>query len=194
MKIKNILNIVLFLIVTNAFSQESNSEFSKFKNGLLKSNIDLVVEYKSYCYGAESIELDNDCNSNAFYVFWLEDGNYFKNKFSNCCSSGIVTMNNPDFLITIKKNIDSIKNAEILPVKHSWKDSNGKEESVRLDQDHYCESTFIIYSDNQKITKIINEFYLDTAMIDENTTNDNFKSNQSSILNKMIRLVNLEIE
>ena len=193
-----ILKFVLLFFVINVNGQEMNAEYLELKKNLLESKTDLFIEFKTDCIGGEFISLDEakDCvYESPSYLFWTKDGKYYKRKFSNCDVFKTVEMDNSDFIRMSLAKISEIKNAEILPVIHtSKKNENGEIETVESIIDHYCESKFVFNTVNGEIDKTINHYYLDTKMLDENVTNDNYEKNQKSILNILYKLIEKEIK
>jgi hypothetical protein len=63
-----------------------------------------------------------------------------------------------------------------------------------MEIDHFCESKFTFHSQNEKIVKTINHYYLDTEMLDEKMSNDNYEKNQKSVLNTLYKLIEKETE
>ena len=193
-----ILKFVLFLFVINSYGQKLNTEYWELKKNLLESKTDLIIEFKTDCTGGEfiSIEEAEDCvYERPFYIFWLKDGKYYKRKFSNCDVFKTVEMDKSELLKTSVSKINEIKKAEILPVIHtSEKNENGEIETVEMDIDHFCESKFIFHSQSGKIVKTVNHYYLETEMLDEKISNDNYEKNQKSILNTLCKLIEKETE
>ena len=193
---KNVLKIViLFLSVINNYGQEKSLEYLNFKTELLRNKKVFIVEYSQFCNGEMILpNKDGVICEKPYFLFWSENGKYFKRKFSNCNTFNIQKMNNPEFIETVKENISEIKESEILPISNEYLNSKGDKETIELEVDHFCETKFEIHSVNGKIKKIVNEFYLREKMIDEKTPNDNYKINQKSILNKIFQLAKKEIE
>ena len=193
-----ILKFVLFLFVINSYGQELNTEYWELKKNLLESKTDLIIEFNTDCIGEEFISIEDaeDCvYERPFYIFWLKGGKYYKRKFSNCAIFKTVEMDKSALLKTSVSKIDEIKKAEILPVIHtSEKNENGEIETVEMDIDHFCESKFIFHSQSGKIVKTINHYYLETEMLDEKISNDNYEKNQKSILNTLSKLIEKETE
>ena len=193
-----VLKSVLFLFVINSYAQELNTEYWEFKKNLLKSKTDLIIEFKTDCIGGEYISFEEaeDCvYERPFYIFWLKGGEYYKRKFSNCDVFKTVELEKSELLQTSISKMDEINKAEILPVIHtSEKNENGEIETVEMDIDHFCESKFIFHSQNAKIIKTVNHFYLETEMLDEKLSNDNYEKNQRSILNTLFKLIEKETQ
>lgn len=194
---KNIPNLILFLLVINIYGQEKNAEYLELKTNLLNSNSELVIEFNTICFGGEFIELEDSENcvyETPFYLFWTKDGKYFKRKFSNCKIFPELEMEQSEFIEKVKTNLSKIKKSEILPVIHNTKKPNGEVETTELEFVHYCESKIIINTKNEQIIKSIIDFQLTTELIDEKTPNDNYLKNQSSILNVIYKLAKKETD
>jgi hypothetical protein len=194
---KYIPNLILFLLVINIYGQENNAEYLELKTNLLNSNSELVIEFNTICFGGEFIELEDSENcvyERPYYLFWTKNGKYFKRKFSNCKLFPQLEMEQSEFIEKVKTNLSKIQQSEILPVIHETKNSNGEVETTELETDHYCESRLIINTKKEQIIKSIIDFRLTTELIDENTPNDNYSKNQSSILNIIYKLAEKETE
>ena len=192
---KKILNFILILFVINIYGQEMNTEYLELKANLLESKTELVIEYSTSCIGGEFINIEDaeDCvYERPYFLFWTKNGKYFKQKFSNCKIFQELEMEQSEFIEKVKMNLDEIKHAELLPVIHETKNSKGEIETTELTVDHFCESKFIIHTEKGQINKSIIDFYLQTKLIDENMPNDNYLTNQASILNTIFELVEKE--
>ncbi|OBX17540.1 hypothetical protein BAA08_16150 [Bizionia sp. APA-3] len=194
---KKILNLILILFVINIYGQEVNTEYLELRTNLLESNTELVIEFNTICFGGEYLNIDDaeDCvYARPFYIFWTKNGKYFKRKFSNCKIFPESEMEQSELIDEVKKNLTKIEKAEILPVIQKTKNSNGEIETTSVSVDHFCESKFVIHTANEKIVKIISDFDLQTKFIDENLPNDNYLTNQASILNTIFKLAEKEIK
>ena len=132
-------------------------------------------------------------------------GDYIAFKFSNKINTTISGLSEgifwdfkkddvADFLLE-HYGIDKAFVPEIVDTfgEQSLVNSKGEEEIVQMEIDHYCESKFVFHKQGKKLEKCINQFLLETKMIDENTPNDNYELNQKSILNTIHKLVEYEV-
>lgn len=191
--IKNVLYIILLTITSLGYSQNIYSESSEFVKNLLASNTDLVVEYKYHCNGAPII--DNCKSESPIYILWTKNNKYYKRKFSKCNIHPIVEIKTSNFLTITQKHIDEINDSKILPVIHKLPiNADGYQEIIKLEVSHSCGSTFIFTTKDQTIKKYVNNFELQTEMVDEDIPNDNYEHNQNSILNSLLKLIRKEIE
>lgn len=194
---KRILNLILIMLVINTYGQEKNTEYLELKTNLLKSNSKLIIEFNTVCFGGEFIDFEDAENciyERPFYLFWTKNGKYFKRKFSNCKVFSELEMEQSEFIEKIKDNLEEIKVAEILPVSHETKNSNGEAETIEVEFEHYCESKLIIHTKKGQIIKNIIDFHLTTELIDKNLPNDNYLKNQRSILNTIYKLAEKETD
>lgn len=190
---KKILNFTSLLFIINIFGQELNTDYLELRTKLLKAKKEIVVEFNTKCIGEIILDFEGGENcGKPYYLFWSKNDQYFKRKFSDCKIFPKIKMDNSKFINTIKNNLSEIKKSEILPVIHKMKNSKGEEETIQSEIDHYCKSKFVIHSQNEKIIKTVNEFYLREKMIYKNVPNDNYEINQKSILNKIFKLAKLE--
>jgi len=182
-----ISTIIFFLIFTSlsGFSQNSLSEFKHKKDSLIKIKSDLVVDFHLSLGGMFIPEIDEDCSENEpRYLFWISNKKFYKQKFSGCRKYPPVQIKNSDLLTTILNNLNEIHQAELKPVQ--------SDKIVQVEIDHQDIWYFNINTPNVSFSKSISLYELETKNIDDKETNINYEFNQSSILNKLIKLAQRE--
>lgn len=181
------------------FSQESKLDLKiKDKIEYLKKNgADTIVVYSQNCVGCypKIITIGECVSDETKFIFWTRNENYFMQKMDECFEYVEQKIENSKFLKIVVENPKKIEKAKILPVAHNSdkKDSKSREIMIEYVVDHFSYYDFEFYFKNKKINKKIIDYKLETKMIDEKTPNDNYASNQKSILKKLLDLVKLEI-
>lgn len=159
--------------------------FERTKDSLLKINSDLILDYHLSLGGTIVPDIDKECTEiEPRYLFWISNGKFYKQKFSECKKYLEIEINNSDLLTTILSNLKQIKKAELLPVK--------SEKLLQLLVDHDDIWYFEISTKDDFFIKKIRRFELETENINDSERNVNFESNQRSILNKLIALSHKE--
>jgi|SRR5690606_35291685 len=170
------------------YAQRFLPEYNLKRDNLLSNKVELIIEYEFLQQGIIFIQENvEDCFSySPLYLFWIENGNFYKQKFTECQTSPIMKLTYSDFLDLASKNLIKIKNAKILAAK-----SNNVTEVYVSHDDEWI---FKFHSDNNNFEKVISDFSLNTRMLEENEPNLNYWVNQNSILKKLIDLVSAETD
>ncbi len=181
------------------FSQDVDNKIERRIRELRKNKVDTFVIYSVNCInGWRPLKTKKD----SCYLlvtkrlFWVKNGLFFIQKFTNCETYKEEKIETSNFFEAVLSNIDSIKNAEILPVEHYERDSLGLVDRTKLVTssiiDHSCITKFVFTINKTTFSKQINQYDLDEKKINETTTNDNYELNQKSILKRIKDLVELE--
>lgn len=179
--------IIFFLFITtiSGFSQDFVGDFEKTKDSLLKIDSDLILDYHLSLGGTIVPDIDKECTEiEPRYLFWISNGKFYKQKFSECKKYPEIEINHSELLSTISSNLKQIQKAELLPVK--------SKDLLQLLVDHDDIWYFKISTKNDSFIKKIRRFELETENINACERNVNFESNQRSILNKLIALAHKE--
>jgi hypothetical protein len=188
----------LFILITNIplYSQIDVNIVEIRKQELKSEGIDtFIVYYKTYCHVSIKEDDNQGCLNNLHdnfpkTIYWVKNGVYFR-QIINCKKNTCIEYYNSKFLKTVLKNIDKIKNTEIKPVQYYNSDKNkGFSMATRISETTITKFEFAF--GNITFSKIINHFNLTTKSIEKKHRNVNYKDNQKSILNKIIRLVEKE--
>jgi len=191
-------NLLFFGTISFVFSQDVDSKIERRIKELRKNKVDTFVIYSVNCIGSRPRKTNRD---SCYLVqtkrlFWVKNGIFFIQKFTNCDTFKEEKLETSNFLKAVLSNFDSIKNAEILPVEHYERDSLGLIDRTKLVTssiiDHSCITQFVFTINKTTFSKQINQYDLDEKMIDENRANDNYELNQKSILKRIKDLVELE--
>jgi hypothetical protein len=184
MKISTITFLLIFTSLSG-FSQNTLPEFKHKKDSLIKIKSDLVVDFHLSLGGMFIPEIDEDCSENEpRYLFWILNNKFYKQKFSECRKYPQVQIKNSDLLTTILNNLNEINKTELRPVQ--------SDKIVQVEIDHQDIWYFNINTPKISFDKTINLYELETKDINDEETNINYEFNQSSILNKLIKLAQKE--
>lgn len=181
------------------FSQDVNSKIERRIKELRKNKVDTFVIYSVNCitgWRPHKIKKDSCYLVETKRLFWVKNGLFFLQKFTNCETCKEEKLETSNFLEAVLSNIDSIKNAEILPVEHYERDSLGvfdrSNSAGGVITDHTCITKFVFTINKISFSKYIDQFELNEKMVDENRANDNYELNQKSILKRIKDLAELE--
>ncbi len=184
MKTRIIIFLLLF-ISKSGFSQNSLPGFKQTKDSLIKIESDLVLDYHLSYGGMLVPEIEKDCSEiEPRYLFWISNGQYYKQKFTECKKYPEVEINKSELLSTVLDNLKEIQQTEIKPVQ--------SENIVQIEVVHEDIWHFNIYTPKISFKKSISRFELETENIDAKEKNINYKFNQNSILNRLIKLAQKE--
>lgn len=190
---KNWFIVFAFFYFQFFFSQGSKLDLKiKDKIEYLKKNgADTIVVYSQNCVGCyPKIIKKGECvTDETKFIFWTTKGNYFTQKMDECFDYEVKEVQNSRFLRTVIKKAQQIEKAEIKKPEHKV----NKDEVIASIIDHYNYYDFEFHFKNQVIEKRINDYFLEVKKIDKNMPNDNYASNQKSILKKLLDLVKQEI-
>jgi hypothetical protein len=190
--------LLFFGTIGFVFSQDVDNKIETKKQELSKNKVDTFITYFVNCIGWRQYRNMNDsCNFMVTkYLFWVKNGFFYKQKFTNCETYIEEKLETSNFLKVVLNNIDSIKNDEILPVENYERDSLGVIDRNNLVIssiiDHSCITKFVFTINKTTFSKRINQFDLDQKMVNEQCINDNYELNQKSILKTIKDLVELE--
>jgi hypothetical protein len=169
------------------YSQGFIPEYNLKRDSLISNKVNLLVEYEFIEHGIKYIPENDDCfNYQTLYLFWIADGIYYKQKFTECKTYPVMELRNYDFLNMVSENFDEIKNTKLLPARSN--------KIVEIVTSHDNEWVFKFQTIDENFEKVISDFKLNTSMIEENEPNINFETNQNSILKQLIDLVAKETD
>jgi hypothetical protein len=181
------------------FSQDVDNKIETKKQELSKNKVDTFIIYSVNCitgWRTYKPKKDSCYLMETKRLFWVKNGLFYKQKFTNCETYKEEKLETSNFLKVVLDNIDSIKNAEILPVEHYERDSLGvidrNNTVISSIVDHSCITKFVFTINKTTFSKRIDQFHLDEKMVNEQYINDNYELNQKSILKTIKDLVELE--
>lgn len=167
---------------------------------LLKSQgVDTMICYSFYCaYVAPKPLTPNDSclSSETHYVFWTLYGKAYKQRFDECRNYPVLSVEHSDFINRIRDSLNFIRKGAILPVGHTEPSKDGKtSQYTTMSVDHTCSTDFEFIIGGETFRKEFRDFDLNTRyMDDDKTPNDNYETNQKSILKRLKDLAEKETD
>jgi len=154
---------------------------------------DTIVCYYIDCVGAmPRLEIPDSCTSSKTkYLLWRSNSKSFIQKFDECNTYKANPMSSTFFNL-IKLNFNGIKKEKI---KYPAYDEIIKGKKLELSTliDHSCHNIFEINIKGKITSKDIDDFALETKLVDDKYINKYYNRNQKSILNKLKKIVEAEV-
>jgi hypothetical protein len=194
--IRIIMTLIVTLTMYISYAQSVDLKIENKISELKQNSVDTIICYYENCVGEKSYSYDSCEKRETKYLFWVKGGKYYKQLFDKCNSYPINEIKESTFLKTALSQVDRIEKSEIKPVAHYNKDKNGiidKNKYDVVDVDHTCFTNFEFHIKLKTFQKSINHFDLETKMLDDRTPNDNYETNQNSILKTLKELIEKEI-
>lgn len=201
---KYILILFLFFqMIGSVYSQPAEIDIEKKKEELKLNGVDTIIIYYSYychfnVFNNDFLECDkNWTNKTPKLIFWVKNGVFFKQKYDYKKVYNIERHKHSRFIQTILRNINLISECEIKPVEYIAQEGAFifyKEIIGGISETMITEFDFTF--GKIKFNKIINHYFLRTKWLDKKKKkhNNNYKSNQKSILNKIKKLAEREFQ
>lgn len=199
---RRLRHIILLTILTlgfkKIFSQRQFPEPADLKVSSLKKNkVDTIILYHHYYNGGDNhFYKKRDANCRPTYVrivFWVKNGQYFKQKFDHCKDYPKQKLNQSAFIKLSMDSLNKIKINEIEPVSYTHLDKDGKQLTTMCRVSHSEITKFTFFINKISFSKIIDHFDIETDKTNDGYDNENYQINQTSILKRLMDSVTKEL-